>query len=49
VDETVEVVADDFALAVLAPEVLMTALIASFFVNGKRFVSRAGIYFRSSR
>ena len=40
VDETVEVVSYDFALAISTTEVLVAALIASFFVNGKRFVSR---------
>jgi hypothetical protein len=46
VEQSVEVVADDFALAIPTAKVLVAALIAAFFVNGKRLVSRAGIYFR---
>jgi hypothetical protein len=45
--EAVEVVADDFALAVVTTEVLVAALVAAFFVNCVGlFLSRAGIYIR---
>jgi hypothetical protein len=45
--EAVEVVADDFALAVVTTEVLVATLITTFFVNCVGlFLSRAGIYIR---